>query len=161
MPKDYLTQNLIGHFHYMLGVTFESREWPRASREFDAAQRAAPDNDVLFYNLGLIYRRNGLFDEALAAFQRSEEINPRHLASTSHVRASERVSEVASEIERLKRMEEPLRSGLAAEGLQPGSRAFHRRLADLLESHGESLAARGHRLRALDEGARRGQTRGS
>ena len=154
VPKDYLTQNLIGHFHYMLGVTFESREWPRASQEFDAAQRAAPDNDVLFYNLGLIYRRNGLFDEALAAFQRSEEINPRHLASTSHVRASERVSEVASEIERLKRMEEPLRSGLAAEGFEPGSREFHRRMADLLESHGEGLAARGHRLRALSSRTR-------
>ena len=24
VPKDYLTQNLIGHFHYMLGVTFEA-----------------------------------------------------------------------------------------------------------------------------------------
>ena len=30
VPKDYLTQNLIGHFHYMLGVTFETRDWPRA-----------------------------------------------------------------------------------------------------------------------------------
>ena len=35
VPKDYLTRNLIGHFHYMLGITWESRDWPRARDEFE------------------------------------------------------------------------------------------------------------------------------
>ncbi len=100
VPQDYLTRNLIGHFHYMLGVTFEERDWPRARREFETAARAAPDNDVLFYNLGLIYRRNGLLDDALAAFERSHAINPRHLPSGSRPRASDRIAELRAERER-------------------------------------------------------------
>jgi len=100
VPKDYLTRNLIGHFHYMLGVTLEERDWSRARREFEAAARAAPDNDVLFYNLGLLYRRNGLLDEAIAAFERSHAINPRHLPSGSRPRASDRIAELLAERER-------------------------------------------------------------
>ena len=65
VPKDYLTQNLIGQYHYMLGVTFERSDWLRARREFRAAVAAAPQNDVLFYNLGLIYTRAGLLDDAI------------------------------------------------------------------------------------------------
>jgi hypothetical protein len=49
VPKDYLTQNLIGHLHYMLGFTFERRDWLRAQKEFDSAAAASPHNDVLFY----------------------------------------------------------------------------------------------------------------
>jgi tetratricopeptide (TPR) repeat protein len=94
VPKDYLTQNLIGHFHYMLGVAFEERDWPRAQREFAAAARAAPANDVLFYNLGLLYRRNGRLAEARAAFERAHAINPRHLPSGSRPRAADRLREL-------------------------------------------------------------------
>ena len=97
VPKDYLTQNLIGHFHYMRGVTFEPVDWPRASAELEAAARAAPWNDVLFYNLGLIYRRNGKLDEAVAAFERADAINPRYLPSGTRVRASDRLAELAAE----------------------------------------------------------------
>ena len=81
VPKDHLTRNLIGDFHYMLGITWEIRDWPRARDELELASAIAFDNDVLHYNLGLIYWRNGLFDRALDAFERSAEINPRHLAS--------------------------------------------------------------------------------
>jgi tetratricopeptide (TPR) repeat protein len=97
VPKDYLTQNLIGHFHYMQGVSFERRDWPRARREFDAAMRAAPLNDVLFYNLGLIYQRNGLLGDAVAAFERAHVINPRHLPSGTRPRAADRLAELAAE----------------------------------------------------------------
>ncbi len=96
VPKDYLTQNLIGHFHYMLGVTFETRDWPRARRELEAAARAAPSNDVLFYNLGLLYERNGLLDDAVAAFERAQAINPRHLPSGDRPRARDRLAELAA-----------------------------------------------------------------
>ena len=98
VPKDYLTQNLIGNFHQMLAMTWERRDWARAARELDRAASAAPDNDVLFYNLGLIYRRNGLLEQALACFRRSAEINPREIASASRPRAAGRAAEVESEI---------------------------------------------------------------
>lgn len=77
VPKDDLTRNLIGQFHYMRGVTAARDNWDAARREFDMASRAAPDDDVLFYNLGLIYRGRGLPDDAQAAFERSRTIDPR------------------------------------------------------------------------------------
>jgi hypothetical protein len=141
VPKDYLTQNLIGHFHYMLGVTFEQRDWWRASREFRAAEGAAAQNDVLFYNLGLIYRRNGLFEEALAAFARSHAIDPRAVASRDRVRAATEMAEVKLEIERLKGVERAIAAGVG------GGPLGHLQWAAELERRGELLAARGHRLR--------------
>ena len=49
---------------------------------------------MLFYNLGLLYWRRGLLDDAAAAFARSDAINPRHLASASRPRAADRLAEV-------------------------------------------------------------------
>ncbi len=144
VPKDYLTQNLIGQWHYMLGSTFEARDWRHAWDEFQKAQRSAPENDVLFYNLGLIYSGNGLFDEALAAFQRSYEINPRHIASRERVRPSDKVLEARAEVERVHEMEARLAAGLPP----AGTADYHRALAQRLAAAGEELAAEGHRLRA-------------
>jgi len=150
VPKDYLTQNLIGHFHYMLGVSFEESDWLHARREFEAAVRASPSNDVLFFNLGLIYARNGLYDDALAAFERSHAINPRHLPSGSRPRASERIAEVAAERERLAVIEASLAGDEALGSSGEGSTAGELAWAELLESRGERVAARGHRLRASE-----------
>ena len=91
VPKDYLTRNLIGELHFMLGVTFEKRDRERALAELAEAARAAPDNDVLFYNLGLVYERMSLSGRALAAFERSMEINPRAIPGPSRARAADRV----------------------------------------------------------------------
>ncbi len=143
VPKDFLTQNLVGHYHYMLGVTAEVLDWRRARREFRHAADAAPSNDVLFYNLGLIFRRNGWLDEALEAFEHSQAINPRHLASHGRPRASERILELKAEKARLQALERTLEPIAAA----AGSPAFHRLRAEQLERHGERVAARGHRLR--------------
>jgi tetratricopeptide (TPR) repeat protein len=145
VPKDYLTQNLVGHLHYMLGVTYETLDWPRAAREFAVAQEHSPENDVLFYNLGLIYSRNGLYDEAERAFARSDEVNPRHLASAKKPRAVDRLAEVRAERARVAALEATI---AANAGLPAGGAARHERLAELLEARGEHAAARGHRLRA-------------
>jgi len=150
VPKDYLTQNLIGHFHYMQGVTFERLDWPRAEAAFARARHAAPNNDVLFYNLGLIYRRNGLLDRSLTAFERSEAINPRHIASSSRVRAADRIGELEDEVERLGRLEAELAEAKPIRGLDPDSAEYHQAMAASLFSQGEPLAARGHALRALE-----------
>ncbi|MFC1851067.1 protein O-mannosyl-transferase family [candidate division CSSED10-310 bacterium] len=98
VPKDYLTQNLIGHFHFMLGVTLEEKNWLAAEREFQLAQQKAPYDDVLFYNLGLIYHRNGYLQKTRAVFVRSFQINPRKIASKSDVRALDRIKEIDQEI---------------------------------------------------------------
>jgi hypothetical protein len=94
VPKDYLTHNLIGEFHFMLGVTFERLDRQRALAELERAAGAAPDNDVLFYNLGLVYERMDLPEEALAAFERSAAINPREIPGPGRVRAADRVLEL-------------------------------------------------------------------
>jgi tetratricopeptide (TPR) repeat protein len=151
VPRDYLTQNLIGHFHYMLGVTHEVRdEWSRAREEFEKAAAAAPHNDVLFYNLGLIYSRNGLNERALSSFQRSHQINPRHIASNRPVRAADRVAEMRRQLQRLAVLEARLASSAPAELPPWPTSERHLWLAQELERQGEPLAARGHRLRALE-----------
>ena len=150
VPKDDLTRNLIAHFHYMLGATFEERDWPRARREFASAAAAAPDNDTLFYNLGLIFARNGLLDDAGAAFARCQVINPRHLASRSQPRAADRLAEVTAEAARLGALERTLAGDERLRATAPATAAYHERLAALLAARGETVAARGHRLRARE-----------
>jgi len=148
VPKDYLTQNLIGHFHFMRGLTAEYRDWPSAAREFRVAAATAPDNDVLFYNLGLVYERAGLWDDAERAYERSYEINPRHIASSRDVRASDRLAALTTERARVQAVEETLASHPSLAGLPRGSSAWHRRLGALLGDRGEIAAARGHLLAA-------------
>jgi tetratricopeptide (TPR) repeat protein len=149
VPKDYLTQNLIGHFHYTLGFTFEQRDWKLARQEFEKASVASPDNDVLFYNLGLVYARNGYYDEALAAFTRSHEINPRHIASLSKARAADKIAELSRERARIASVLDAL-GDRHAELPPRGTSAYDLRIAELLEQSGETTAARGYRLRALE-----------
>jgi hypothetical protein len=94
VPKDDLTRSLLAHFHYMRGFTAADHDWPRARDELARAAALAPDDDVLFYNLGLLYWRHGLLDDAATAFARSDAINPRHLPSVSRPRAADRLAEV-------------------------------------------------------------------
>lgn len=148
VPKDYLTQNLIGQFHYMRGLTFERDDWPLAWRELEKAARAAPANDVLFYNLGLTYRRAGLIEEALSAFERSHAINPRPIASSHRADATDRVAETRAERERVEAVQSGFPGGPPPMA-EPARAEWHRQLARWLEERGEPSAARGHRLRAL------------
>jgi tetratricopeptide (TPR) repeat protein len=149
VPKDYLTQNLIGQFHYMLGNTLERSEWPRARREYAEAMKSAPDNDVLFFNLGLIFAGNGLYDEAVAAFRRSSEINPRPIPGSGKAKAGDRLAALERERQRVAALDAGLaRDGRVTEAV--GSREWHRRLAEMLRLRGEVAAARGHELRALE-----------
>ena len=146
VPKDYLTQNLIGNFHYMLGMTQERRNWPEAQREFAAAAAAASRNDVLFYNLGLIFRRNGLLEESLTAFRRSAEINPRAIASRTKPRASDRVAEVEAEKADRDRLLAQLAEHQTVAGLAPGTPEWRRAMASLLAERGHPSWARGIRV---------------
>jgi tetratricopeptide (TPR) repeat protein len=153
VPKDYLTQNLIGNFHYMRGVTFEPTDWLAARREFSRAAEAAPDNDVLFYNLGLIYRRNGLYEDSASAFRRSAEINPREISSLSRPRASDRLREVEAEWKNLAALEEQLATSPSLSGQSAGSASYHRALSVLLVERGLKEAARGQMRKAEEASA--------
>ncbi|MEM8998539.1 MAG: tetratricopeptide repeat protein, partial [Acidobacteriota bacterium] len=150
VPKDYLASNLAGHFHYMLGITHEQRDWPAAEREMRRAAQIASRNDVLHYNLGLIYRRNGLVERALEFFERSHRINPRRLASDKPARASDRIAETREELDRKRRFESDLGTHPSLAGLGSGSAAWHLAIADLLNDQGEAVWARGHRLLASE-----------
>jgi tetratricopeptide (TPR) repeat protein len=153
VPKDYLTSNLIGHFHYMRGVTAQNRDWAEARREFDRARAAAPDNDVLFYNLGLIFRDQGLLPEAIAAFRRSDAINPREIPGSRGPLASEQAAMLIPELTRISQIESDLVAHPDLTGLDSGSADFHERLAALFRARGEAGAARGEQLRALERAA--------
>lgn len=148
VPKDYLARNLVGQYHFMRGVTFEARDWPRARAELERAALAAPDNDVLFYNIGLVYRRVGLLARALAAFDTAATLNPRHIPSDHPVRASDRVDELRPQIERLRALERTLRDRHNL-GNDPSATTL-RTLAALFETHGEPAAAYGYRLLASE-----------
>jgi tetratricopeptide (TPR) repeat protein len=124
------------------------RDWPRARAEFARAVEVAAHNDVLFYNLGLIYRRSGLYAEAIDAFERSQTINPRHLASQSRPRAADRLAELRVERERISQMERELQIDLERNGLRPSTPAYQAALAELFAARGETTAALGSRLRA-------------
>lgn len=98
VPKDYLTRNLIGDFHSMRARNLEQQDWRQADAAYRRAAASAPENDVLFYNLGLIYERRGLLREALEFFERSHAINPRHLATGSRVRAADKIAELQARL---------------------------------------------------------------
>ena len=144
VPKDYLTRNLIGHFHFMRGLTLSGHDWANAFEELENAARAAPEDDVLFYNLGLHYSRNGLYPEALAAFERCHAINPRRVAAADGPLAADRIGEVGAEMRRLRAVLLSLSSDLAP--LAPRERA--RILSERLAAAGEAVAARGVLARA-------------
>jgi tetratricopeptide (TPR) repeat protein len=149
VPKDYLTANLIGHYHYMLGLTHAARDWRRARSEFGKAAAAAPRNDVLFYNLGLVYRQHGLLDESLDAFERSAAINPRRVPGSSAPAAGMQVERARRERERIASLEREAEASIG--GAPGGAVDRHLAIAAYLEERGEWSAARGHRLRAALE----------
>jgi tetratricopeptide (TPR) repeat protein len=115
--------------------------------------RSAPHNDVLFFNLGLIFGSAGLYDEAIAAFRRSSEISPRPVLGPVRLKASDRIPAIEAEQRRVAALEADLARDGRLEGTAPGSIEWHRRLADLLDIRGERAAARGHELRALEAAA--------
>lgn len=144
VPKDYLTRNLIGHFHFMRGLTLSGSDWAGALDELEQAARSAPEDDVLAYNLGLHYLRNGLYPEALAAFERCQSINPRRLGAPDGPRAGDRIAEVRAEQRRLRAVEDSLSSDLPPRGTPERARL----LAERFSAAGESAAARGVLARA-------------
>ena len=148
VPKDYLTSNLIGHFHYMLGATSEASTGPEPGGSSEAQAAPAQRRPVL--QPGPHLRRNGLYDEALAAFDRSNEINPRPIPGGSKAKAFDHLGALETERRRVMALEAELLPDPHVVAAAPGSREWHQRLAVMLRARGEVVAARGHELRALE-----------
>ncbi len=152
VPKDYLTQNLMGEFHYMAGLNYEQTDWLGALREFQRATELAPTNDVLLFNLALVYRRNGRYQRSLEAFQRSAAINPRHIPSNNPVRPLEKVEEAKNLLRQQQDLEAEIISQMPElRKIESNSEAFHRRMATELARRGHGVAARGHELAILEK----------
>ena len=149
VPKDYITRQLLGDFHLMIGTTLERESWRAARREFDLATRAAPDYLPLHYNLAITYANNGLFDEAIESLRIANEIAPRGFprADGSRVNPGERIRVIETERNRVRVIEQEI---VASDlGQVPSDSAeYHRAMASFLALKGETLAASGHRFRA-------------
>lgn len=79
VPRDDLTQHLIGAYHFALAVTLSPVDWPRAAQHLQRAAAAAPDDDVLLVSVALLYLRHGEVAAAIAPLERAALINPRQL----------------------------------------------------------------------------------
>ena len=134
----------------MLGVTLQRGDWLAARQQYEAAMAAAPDNDVLFFNLGLVFREVGLLDEAIAAFQRADSINPRRIFGYTGRSAADRVADLTSERARIGRVEAELAGDTSLAQLTPDTREYDVRMAMLLDARGERVAAQARRLRSLE-----------
>jgi tetratricopeptide (TPR) repeat protein len=144
VPKDHDTRNLIGHYFMMRALALEQDRWTEARWNLERAAQAAPDYSPLFFNLAAIYFRNGLLDEALDAFRRSEELSPRRWPGEG----MDVIAKVTAEQERVAAIEEQLRD--RAGEMPSDERMYHLRMAQLLGEAGEPRAARSHQLRAAD-----------
>jgi serine/threonine-protein kinase len=85
--------------HLALGLYYYQvhREYERALEEFAIAERGLPGEVTLLHWRGMIWRRQGKFDEALASLERAAALNPRSLGT---------LSQLASTYSHLRRYEE-------------------------------------------------------
>lgn len=69
----------LGEAHLALGLCYYriERDYPAALRELDLASASLPNNAEILDASGLIYRRQGRWRDALGAFERARERDPR------------------------------------------------------------------------------------
>jgi tetratricopeptide (TPR) repeat protein len=71
LPDGHLA---LGRYYYQV-----HRDYDRALEEFAVAERGLPGEATLLYWRGLIWRRQGKWDEALASLERAAALDPRSL----------------------------------------------------------------------------------
>ncbi|MGK2859051.1 MAG: hypothetical protein ACSLFQ_17770, partial [Thermoanaerobaculia bacterium] len=160
VPKDFLTRSLIGNYYFMEAMSYETLDWPRARRGLERVLELVPDGDLSSHNVGLIYARNGWYEEGIAAYERCHAINPRGLLQREEpdrpgvvpprVSCAREAENVRRERDRVRGVEQGLLSNPSFQGLISGSAAWERQLAERLEGLGETAAARRHRALATN-----------
>jgi tetratricopeptide (TPR) repeat protein len=155
VPRDFLTRGLVAHYWFLQAMTWEARDWPRARDALQRTVESARDHDLAHYNAGLIWARNGFYDEALEAFEAADRLNPRGIymgldRSTGEplrLMASDRLARVREARDRVRSVERAIAAEIPVE-LRPGSAAWHRAMAGELAGRGELPAARRHSMTA-------------
>ena len=61
----------LGFYYYWCHLDYD-----QALREFDVAQRSLPNQSIIFYGIGLVLRRQGKQEQAIASLTRAYELNP-------------------------------------------------------------------------------------
>lgn len=72
------TRRALGFFYYWCHLDYD-----QALREFEAARRMMPNNARIYWGMGLILRRQGKLEQALANLTRAYELNPLSLELAS------------------------------------------------------------------------------
>lgn len=62
-------------------LNFQINNWPRAAELYERVLEMRPDDPAVLSDLGVAYRGMGRFDDALAQFDRAQEIAPQHWES--------------------------------------------------------------------------------
>ncbi len=94
VPRDYLTDSLIGHFHMMRARNLARDDRSRALAILDRASEVAADNAVHLYNAALLYQRWGRLDRAREAMALAAALEPRQLPGPAGIRPSELLIEL-------------------------------------------------------------------
>jgi tetratricopeptide (TPR) repeat protein len=158
IPRDFLTRALIAHYWFMQALTWEHRDWPRAENALERGLAVAPDYPLSLHNLGVIWARNGFYDEALAAFEEGHRINPRGIdvrrpegERSARLQLPARIEETRRERARIRALERTLASEFPS-SVREGSVEWHAAMAQRLASRGELAASRFHFLAAAYSG---------
>jgi TolB-like protein/Flp pilus assembly protein TadD len=81
LPEGHLA---LGYYYY-----YGHRDYERAMREFEVAERGLPGNDELAQAKGYVQRRMGLWDASMASLEKAAALNPRSAEILFNLGASE------------------------------------------------------------------------
>jgi TolB-like protein/Tfp pilus assembly protein PilF len=77
LPETHLA---LGYYRY-----YGLRDFPGALAEFQTAEQGLPNNVVVIKAIGLIHRRMGHWEEAIAMLRHAMELDPRNVDAASHL----------------------------------------------------------------------------
>jgi serine/threonine protein kinase/tetratricopeptide (TPR) repeat protein len=122
-----------GHLALADYYNFVRQDWARASAEYDAGRKVAPNNAELLKGAGLVARSQGRWDEGLAALRQALTLDPRSMATARRLNYT---------LVQLRRYPEALAAADRALALNPHDPAFHQSKAMVFLAQGDLPKAR-------------------
>lgn len=84
---DYLCRCLAGDYYFMIAANLHRKSFEDALPFYLKAVEMAYDNDVIHYNLGLVFEREGYYKEAIEQFKRVRQIDKKNENALRHIEA--------------------------------------------------------------------------